>query len=172
MLFRSRLGEVALYLIVLHPVFLALNPELDFVRFFWIDQLPREAESHYFSRITGLIALAALVALMSLSLWISLPYHYWKQTHNFFGLVLVLVIFHGVVAQGEIMSYPLLGAWFAVWAAAGVCCYFFIRVLYRWFGPLHDYLVDHIRTLGDITEVHLRPQDPKRKMVFHPGQFL
>ena len=169
---HRRLGEFALYLILLHPIFLALNPEFDFVRFFWIAQLPGEAGHHYFARMTGLIALAALVILTSLSLWISLPYHHWKQTHNFFGLVLVLVIVHGIVAQGEIMSYPMLKAWFAVWAAAGVCCYFYIRVLYRWFGPLHDYLVDHIRPLGDITEVHLRSRDPKRQMAFHPGQFL
>lgn len=169
---HRRLGEVALCLIVLHPIFLALNPEFDFVRFFWTAQLPGEAGHYYVARMTGLIALAALVALTSLSLWISLPYHHWKQTHNFFGLVLVLVIFHGVVAQGEIMSYPMLGTWFALWAVVGVCCYFYIRVLYRWFGPLHDYLVDHVRTLGDITEVRLSPRDPKRKMAFHPGQFL
>ena len=169
---HRRIGEAALYFIVLHPILLAVNPEFDFVRFFWIDPLPGEAGHYYVARMTGLVALAALIALTSLSLWVSMPYNYWKQTHNFFGLVLVLVIFHGVVAQGEIMSYPVLGAWFAVWAVAGVSCYFYIRVLYRWFGPLHDYLVDHVRTLGDITEVHLRPLDPKRKMAFHPGQFL
>jgi predicted ferric reductase len=169
---HRRIGEAALYLIVLHPIFLALNPEFDFFRFFWIAQLPGEAGHYYLARMTGLIALAALVALTSLSLWISLPYHHWKQTHNFFGLVLVLVIFHGVVAQGEIMSYPVLGPGLPCGPGSGVCCYFYIRVLYRWFGPLHDYLVDHIRTLGDITEVHLRPRDPNRKMAFHPGQFL
>jgi predicted ferric reductase len=169
---HHRIGEAALALIILHPIFLALNPEFDFVRFFWIARLPGEAEYHYFARMTGLIALATLVVLMALSLWIKLAYHHWKQTHNFFGLVLVLVILHGLIAEGEIMSYPLLGAWFAVWAAIGITCYFYIRVFYRWFGPLHNYQVDHVRTLGDITEVHLRPQDPKRKMVFHPGQFL
>jgi predicted ferric reductase len=169
---HHKFGEAALYFIFLHPIFLALNPEFDFFRFFWIAQLPGEAGHYYLSRMTGLAALAALVGLTLLSLWFSLPYHHWKQTHNFFGLVLVLVIFHAVVAQGEIMSYPVLEAWFAVWAGVGVCCYFYIRVLYRWFGPIHDYLVDHIRSLGDITEVHLRPRDPDRKMAFQPGQFL
>ena len=169
---HHKFGAAALYLIFLHPIFLALNPEFDFFRFFWIAQLPGEAGHYYLARMTGLTALAALVGLTSLSLWFSLPYHHWKQTHNFFGLVLVLVIFHAVVARGEIMSYPVLAIWFAVWAGAGVCSYCYIRILYHWFGPLHDYLVDHIRTLGDITEVHLRPRDPDRKMAFRPGQFL
>jgi hypothetical protein len=65
---HRRIGEAALYLIVLHPIFLALNPEFDFVRFFWIAQLPGEAGIHYVARMTGLIALAALVALIVVAL--------------------------------------------------------------------------------------------------------
>lgn len=159
-------GKAAFGLIFLHPVFLAMHLLPDwpaFGRFLWF--------SADWVRNTGLVALFALVALVVISIWQPLKYQWWKQTHNLFGLLLVLVVYHGIKGHGEIMRYPLLRAWFAVWVAAGLGSYFYTRVLYRFFGPLYRYRVAEVRQLDDIAEVYLELAGPRR-MPQRAGQFL
>ncbi len=169
---HRRVGEAAFLLIVLHPLFLALDPQYSFLRFFWIQQFPGEETYHYLARMTGLIALLFFIVLMVLSLWRVLRYHLWKQTHNFFGVLLLIIVLHALVAQGEILSYPLLAAWFAVWIFAALLSYVYIRILYRWFGPLYEYVVEEVKKPQGILEIYLKPLRPRRKMQYRPGQFL
>ncbi len=164
---HRRIGQAAFFLILLHPLFLALRgvPEWgEVISFFWF--------SGDAVRNTGIFALLLFVALIAVSVWISLRYHVWKQTHHFFGLVLLIVIVHMVIANAEIMRYPLLRVWFFAWLAIAVLCYVYIRVLYRWIGPLYDYEVVTVTELGDITEVYLTPVRPRRRLLHRPGQFL
>lgn len=165
-------GESAFFLIFLHPIFLALDPKYEFSSFFWIDYLPEEELHSYIARMSGIAALLIFILLVAFSLWIPMRYHRWKQTHNFFGLLLILVAFHGIVAKGEIMSYPFLLVWFGLWVTVGLLCFLYIRVLYRWFGPLHDYIVHHVEQFGDITEIYLEPCRPYRRLIHRPGQFI
>ncbi len=169
---HRRVGEIAFVLIFLHPLFLALDPEFSFGGYFWIARMPGEAGHYYLARMTGIVALLIFILLVALSIWITMRYHRWKQTHNFFGLLLILIVIHAVLANGEISAYPLLRAWFVAWVGLGLFCYFYKRLFYRWFGPLYDYVVDRVETLGDITEVYLRPGNPRRAMAHKPGQFL
>jgi predicted ferric reductase len=164
---HRRIGEGAFALIWLHPIFLAADrlPDLGrFFGFFWF--------SNHLAGNSGLVALALFSGLVALSLWIRLPYHRWKLTHNFFGLLLILVIFHAVVADGEIQRYPLLQAWFYAWFALALSCYLYIRIFYRFFGPLHDYRVDHVEEHDDIAEVFLRSPAERRRLRFEAGQFI
>lgn len=164
---HRNIGRVAFFLILLHPTFLAvpLIPQWgEFLRFFWF--------SGDWVRNSGIIALLLFIILVSLSLWIRLRYHVWKQTHHFFGLMLLAVIIHAIVADAEIMSYPLLTAWFFSWFAVAVFCFLYIRLLYRWMGPLYDYEVDSVARRGDVTELHLTPVKPGRRLAYRPGQFI
>ncbi len=165
-------GESAFFLIFLHPIFLALDPKFNFFSFFWIDYLPKEELHYYIARMSGIAALLMFILLVAFSLWIPMRYHRWKQTHNFFGLLLLLVVFHAIAAQGEIMTYPFLLGWFGFWVGMGLFSFLYIRVLYRWFGPLHDYVVHHVEQLGDITEIYLQPHLPYRSLIHLPGQFI
>jgi predicted ferric reductase len=164
---HRNIGRAAFFLILLHPTFLAipLIPHWgDFLRFFWF--------SGDWVRNSGIIALLIFVVLVSVSLWITLRYHAWKHTHHFFGLMLLVVIVHTIVADGEIMTFPVLTVWFFSWLALAVFCFLYIRVLYRWMGPLHDYEVATVSQRGDITEVYLRPLRPGGRMRHRPGQFI
>jgi predicted ferric reductase len=165
-------GESAFFLIFLHPIFLALDPKYHFFSYFWIDYLPEEELHYYVARMSGISALLIFILLVAFSLWIPMRYHRWKQTHNFFGLLLLLVVFHGIAAQGEIMSYPFLLGWFGLWVTMGLLGFLYIRLLYRWFGPLHDYIVHHVEQLGDITEIYLQSRRPYRRLLHRPGQFI
>ncbi|TVR41930.1 MAG: hypothetical protein EA402_12455 [Planctomycetota bacterium] len=159
------IGEAAFFIVFLHPIFLGLVSWSEgggFWSYLWF--------SDNWVRNTGIIALLVFTILVILSLYWKIRYHRWKRSHDFFGLLLVLIIAHGVMAQGEIMRYPLLLAWFALWCGIGLAAYVYIRLLYRWLGPQYDYVVERVEDRGDrILELHLKPLG--RPLRHLPGQF-
>lgn len=159
-------GESAFFLIFLHPVFLAVahaDSVTAFARYWWF--------SGDWVRNTGLIALAILILLVVLSIFWKSAYHRWKLSHEFFGALMVLIVVHAVLANGEIVRYPVLLAWHGTWVVLALAAYLYIRVLYRWIGPLHDYTVVSVDAIGDETfEVILKPK--KRALLSTPGQFV
>lgn len=72
---HRRIGELAFFLIFLHPVFLGwhLLPDWQsYARYFWF--------SPDWARNTGILSLVLFTVLVGLSIWITLQYHRWKQT--------------------------------------------------------------------------------------------
>jgi predicted ferric reductase len=160
------IGESAFFLIFLHPVFLAVaqaDSVSAFFRYLWF--------SGDWVRNTGLIALVVFVLLVVLSIYAKIAYHLWKRSHDFFGALLVLIVLHAVLANGEIMRYPVLWVWHGTWVILALAAYSYIRVFYRWFGPLHEYTVESVDDVGDaITEIMLKPK--RRALRSAPGQFV
>ena len=163
---HRHIGESAFFLIFLHPVFLAVayaDSVSAFFRYGWF--------SRDWVRNTGLIALAIFILLVALAILSKSTYHRWKRAHDFFGALLVLIVLHAVLANGEIMRYPVLRVWHGTWVVLALAAYFYIRVLYRRFGPLYDYTVDSVEEVGDqITEIMLKPKG--RSLRSAPGQFV
>ena len=163
---HRHIGETAFFLIFLHPVFLAVaqaDSVSAFFRYWWF--------SGDWVRNTGLVALAMFILLVVLSIYAKISYHLWKLSHDFFGALLVLIVIHAVLANGEIMRYPVLTAWHGTWVILGLAAYVYIRVLYRWFGRLYDYSVTSVEEVGDeITEIMLKPRG--RALRRDPGQFI
>jgi len=163
---HRHVGEASFFLIFLHPVFLAVGHAGSVTAFFdylWF--------SGNWVRNTGLIALAVFILLVVLSLSAKLAYHRWKRSHNLFGALLVLIVLHAVLANGEIMRYPVLRVWHGTWVIVAFAAYAYIRVFYRQFGPLYDYTVDGVDDVGDdITEIRLKPTG--RALHPAPGQFI
>jgi len=163
---HRHIGESAFFLIFLHPVFLAVaqaDSVGTFFQYLWF--------SENWVRNTGLIALAVFILLVVLSIYTKLAYHRWKRSHDFFGALLVLIVLHAGLANGEILRYPVLWVWHGTWVALALGAYVYIRVFYRWFGPLHDYAVESVDDIGDaITEIVLKPKG--RALRPAPGQFI
>jgi predicted ferric reductase len=163
---HRHIGESAFFLIFLHPMFLAVahaDSVSAFFRYLWF--------SGDWVRNTGLIALAIFILLVVLSIYAKIAYHRWKRSHDFFGALLVLIVLHAVLANGEIMRYPVLMVWHGTWVVLALGAYVYIRVLYRWFGPLYDYTVESVEDVGDaITEILLKPK--RRALRPAPGQFI
>lgn len=163
---HRHIGETAFFLIFMHPVFLAVahaDSVSDFFRYGWF--------SGDWVRNTGLIALAVFILLVVLSIYAKIAYHRWKLSHHFFGALLVLIIVHAVLANGEIMRYPVLWLWHGAWVALALSAFAYIRVFYRWFGPLYDYTIESVNDVGDaITEIILKPT--RRALRPGPGQFI
>jgi predicted ferric reductase len=160
------IGEAAFFLIFLHPLGLATSqlPGLgNYASFFLF--------SDDWVRNTGLLAILGFVFLVTVSVFIKIRYHVWKQTHHFFGLLFALILVHGVMAQGEIMKYPLLLGWFGFWSALAVFAYAYIRLLYRWIGPEYAYEVSRTENRpDDVTDVYLKPRG--RRIIHREGQFI
>ncbi len=160
------IGESAFFLIFLHPVFLAVahaDSMSAFSHYLWF--------SGDWVRNTGLIALSIFVLLVVLSIYWKSAYHRWKLSHDFFGVLLVLIIFHAVLSNGEIMQYPVLWAWHGTWVLLALAAFVYIKVFYRQFGPLYDYIVESVDEVGDdITEIVIKPKG--RILRPAPGQFI
>jgi predicted ferric reductase len=163
---HRHIGESAFFLIFLHPVFLAVahaDSVSEFFRYLWF--------SGNWVRNTGLIAIGVFILLVVLSIYAKIAYHRWKRSHDFFGALLVLIVLHAVLSNGEIMQYPVLRVWHGTWVVLALAAYAYIQVFYRRFGPLYDYNVESVEDVGDaITEVRLKPKG--RAMRPAPGQFI
>jgi predicted ferric reductase len=163
---HRHIGEAAFFLIFMHPVFLAVGHADSvggFFRYWWF--------SGNWVRNTGLVALGMFILLVVLSVSTKIAYHRWKRSHDFFGALLVLIVVHAVLAEGEIMRYPVLRIWHGMWVAVALASYVYIHVLYRWFGPLHHYAVESVGEKGDETsEITLKPVG--RRLRLAPCQFI
>jgi len=159
-------GECAFFLIFSHPICLALghtNTTGEFFRFLWF--------SEDWARNTGLIALALFALLVVLSIYVKIAYHLWKRSHNFFGILLVLIVIHAMIAGGEITRYPTLAVWHGAWVAMGLAAFAYISFFYRLIGPQYDYTTQSVKEVGDeVTEIHLAPAG--RPLRSQPGQFV
>lgn len=160
------IGETAFFLIFLHPVFLAVartDSLGGFFGYFWF--------SSDWTRNTGILALAFFTLLVVLSIYVKIAYHRWKRTHDFFGVLLVLILVHAWISGGEMRTYPVLTVWYGAWSALGLGAYVYIRFLYRFVGPQYDVVTSEVKDIGDaISEIRLKPVG--RPLHHKPGQFI
>jgi predicted ferric reductase len=105
---HKRIGRLGFFLIILHPVF---------------------------------VALLIMFILMAFTLWIKIPYHYWKKMHEWFGLVILLVVLHVIVVNKDVTAYPLLAVWVYGFLAIALVSFIYIRFLYKIWGPRFIYTV-------------------------------
>ncbi len=161
---HRRLGESAVVLVLLHPICLALDPQVDFFSFLWFSEDP--------VRNSGLIGLFSIAILVAISVWRVLPYHVWRWTHSLLGLVFIGLLYHGFIAEGEVRTHLPLTIWFGFLCTVALLSFLYIRLLYRWFGPLYDYVVHEVTEQGDFVEILLRPLRPLRRLEYRPGQFV
>lgn len=168
---HKRIGRVSFFLILLHPLFLAMDRLPDFPAFLmgmWF-QWP-QGDRYLLGQNFGVIALLLLGLLMAVTLWIKLPYHRWKRTHEWLGLVLLLSMVHVFVVDRDIAAYPLLTVWMWGLLVMALSAFVYIRFLYRMLGPRFAYTVADIERIGDILELTFSPV--QKKMDFKPSQFV
>jgi predicted ferric reductase len=168
---HKRLGRWSFFLILLHPVFLAVDrlPDVPaFLQALWFYR--PEGDRYLWGQNVGVIALIIFFVLITVTLWLKIAYHRWKITHKFFGLLLLIVVAHVFLVDADIARYPVLTGWMYGWLGLALGSFLYIRFLYRYWGPRFGHYVRRIERVEDILEVTFAPQD--RKMDFHPGQFV
>jgi predicted ferric reductase len=168
---HKRIGKWSFYLIILHPIFLAAHNLPDPVAFFSYMWFRDPMGDRYILGLNVGVALFFLMALLvALTLWITPPYHIWKKTHEWFGLVLLLAVVHIFVVDADVASYPLLTIWLYFLLAWALGCFLYIRFLYRFLGPHFEYFVSRIEKHADTLKLTFSPKG--EKMDFKPSQFV
>lgn len=168
---HKRLGKWSFYLIPLHPIFLAVDrlPDIPaFLQAMWF--LEPQGDRYLWGQNLGVAAFLAFAVLMALTLWVKIAYHRWKKSHEFLGLVLLLVAAHIFVVKADVAAYPVLAGWLYALLGLAFLSFVYIRFFYRKWGPRFDYVVAGIERVSDILEVTLAPKD--QRMDFRPGQFV
>ncbi len=168
---HRRIGRWSFIIILLHPLFLALDklPDLSlFFGYMWF-QNPYGERSVWGLNL-GVAAILLMTFLIAVTLWIKFPYHIWKRCHEWFGLVLLLVAAHVLVVKADVAAYPALAVWMHGIIIAALLSFVYIRFLYRFWGPRYEYTVAGREKIGDILELTFSPKG--KRMDFKPSQFV
>jgi predicted ferric reductase len=168
---HKRIGRWSFFLILFHPLFLAVDRWPDapaFLQAMWFYR--PKGDLYLWGHNVGVIALLGFAVLIALTLWVKIPYPRWKKTHEFFGLLYIIVCVHIFLVNADVAKYPFLALWIYGWLVLALGSFMYIRFFYRRWGPRYEYHVWNIERVGDILEVTLGPGD--KKMDFLPGQFV
>jgi len=168
---HKRIGKTAFRLIVLHPLFLVMDrlPDLvAFLRRLWF--ISPDGDRYLKGHNLGVVLFLTMIALLVPTLWVKIPYHRWKRTHEWFGAFLVLLIVHILFVNRDIAAYPFLKYWVYGLLCLALASYIYIRFLYRFIGPRYRYTIDEIERAGDVLEITFAPV--MEKMSFRPSQFV
>lgn len=159
------IGTLSFILIFLHPLF-------QFFRYIpnWSEAFGLFIPTTIGAIEFGLFAFVLFVVLISLTLWIKIPYHIWKRTHEFFIVVLLLTFFHIFFINKHINSSMLLSIWIYGFIFLGISSYIYIRFLYRFIGPVYEYKVVEINNTRKTWNIYLVPVF--KNLEYKPAQFL
>ncbi len=160
------MGVTSFILLITHPVFLILNV-FPYLRLSVIYLLPTISGLDY---DFGILAFYTLIILVSLTLFVRLPYHIWKSTHEYMGIVIFLGFLHTLLIESDISRFLPLRIWILSLTSLGLLFHFYRRFFYDRFGPVHKYQVNRVSKQGAITEIFLSPLN--RPLRHHPGQFV
>lgn len=157
-------GRVSFLCIIFHPLFLIL---------FRLSQqrsiLPLILPVGRLEVSAGVIALYLFVLLLTLTVSVHLPYHWWHHSHKVLGIVLLLSAYHAVAAGSDINNFFFLKIWVVLISSVGVLCWLYMLLFYKWVGPKYTVIIEKVQHLGPITELSL---SKPATFTFKPGQFV
>lgn len=159
------MGMLAFVTLVQHAVFLILNryPTFDSALMYLV---PAANNIPYAAGIAGL---GLMILLVILTLFVDLPYHIWKKTHEWFMWVVLLGAYHGFTVSSDISRFLPLRIWMMGIIGFAVLAMLYRKYLYRFIGPRWQYFVDKTIRRGDILELYLVARN--KPMLYYPGQF-
>ncbi len=161
---HKAVGRSSLFFMLLHPVFLAISSIDDTgVILSYIVPIGELEVS------AGVIAVYLFILLITLTVAVRIPYHWWHNSHKFLGIVLVLSGFHAVAAGSDLASYPALRLWVIFLCVLGVVSWLYMLVFYKMIGPKYEVTLERVEHLKDITELYIKKPGGFR---FQPGQYL
>jgi predicted ferric reductase len=149
---------------ILHPLFLIINtvPNWSIITTYVVPTGPIEVS-------LGVIAIYLFVLLIALTVALIIPYHWWKKSHQFLGITLLLAGLHAVLAGSDINSYYYLKVWIVFISIIGIISWLYMLLFYKRVGPRYQVTITSVKKIGDITEITL--QKPTT-FSSQPGQFI
>jgi len=161
------LGSVAFTLILFHPLLLAGRLLSTDSRSAALLLLP----SGNWAINPGILALVALVSLVVLTFFVTLPYHSWELTHKLMGVAFLFAAGHVTFIQSDISRDTTLRLYVLGLAAIAVAVYSYRTVLGQMLVPRFEYRVESVKAVNDrVVAIEMTPR--YRAMRFSPGQFI
>lgn len=159
------LGSFAFILIITHPLFLVAEdlPNYAMARLYLLP-------SGDLTYTLGVISLYVMIFSFFWIVFIKLPYHFWKLTHQVLGLAFLLGGVHSLLIGSDLSHYQPLQAWITFFFILGMTSFLYSVFLFARFGPRQIYFVEKIERALDIVDIYLRPFS--HNLSFKPGQFV
>jgi predicted ferric reductase len=117
----------------------------------------------------GVFAVYIFLLLLSLTVAINLPYHWWHNSHKFFGIVLIFAGVHAFLSGSDISSFPMLRYWVIYLWSLGIVSWLYMLLFYKLLGPRFKVIINNVNHFEDVTELMFNK--PKR-FDYQPGQYL
>ena len=157
-------GKIAFFLLLFHPILLALRwiPN-NLNKFFWyLLPVHRKLEIDL-----GAWSLVGLTVLILLTILIKIPYDKWKITHKFMGLFFVLGILHVFLIRNFFANNTLLAIYLIIISSFGLAAFIYKTILHKWVVKTHSFNVERIQKLSEkVMEITLTQLENDRKQSF------
>ncbi|MFA6513355.1 MAG: ferric reductase-like transmembrane domain-containing protein, partial [Patescibacteria group bacterium] len=119
----------------------------------------------------GIFGIYVMILSFVFMVFIKLPYHIWKITHQSLGLAFLLGAVHSLIIVSDVSAYPPLKIWIGFMIGIGLLSALYTIFFYQHLGPKFSYEIDKIERSLDIINIYLRPLG-KKIINFIPGQFV
>ncbi|MFA6532974.1 MAG: ferric reductase-like transmembrane domain-containing protein [Patescibacteria group bacterium] len=160
------LGAVSFVFIVNHPLLLAIQslPNLKTALLYLYPGIDLAYN-------LGIFAVYFMILSFIFMVFIKLPYHIWKITHQFLGVSFLLGAIHSLIIVSDVSAFPPLKIWIGFMIGIGLISVSYTIFFYQSLGPKFSYEIERIERSLDIINIYLRPVG-KRVINFLPGQFV
>jgi predicted ferric reductase len=119
----------------------------------------------------GISALLFMMVLLILTFFINLPYEFWRLTHKFLGVVLIMGALHGIFASSDLSRDILLRNYMLFIVSLGFVPYLYRTVFFRFFIKRTDYLISELDYIApNVIEIIMTPV--RENLSYLPGQFI
>ena len=156
-------GGMSLILLLQHPLFLIIGElPLNRVVFYLVPGLRLDYT-------LGQLALYFMIFLLALTFYVPLPYRYWKWSHEWMGIVMILGALHSFLVSSDTTTNPLIMIWIAAWSVIAILSYIYKRFVYYLWQNKATYVVERIEQMPQMYMMRLRAEGSA--IDFEPGEF-
>lgn len=165
-LYHKIIGNLAFILAISHPIFLIVGAlPYNLTKLYLVPSILNVPYA------LGIMSLYLLILLISITIFLDLPYRFWKKTHEFIGLVIILGGLHSVLVSSDISFYMPLKIWMIFWNILAILSYLYKRFFYYLYIPKNNYKIKSILQDKDYLVMSLVASDLNKVIDFKPGQF-
>lgn len=165
-LIHATFGSLALIFLLLHPTLLFLNYFPQHINQASIYLIPGADWTYNF----GIIALAGLVLLVCLTLFIRMKYPLWKISHKFMGVVFIIACLHVFLISSDVAVSSILRYYMYFVTGIGLLSYGYILLFRDKLKNNFTYIIESVEVREPYRIITLVPKD--KKVDFKAGQFL
>lgn len=163
---HSQLGQLALMMLMFHPIFLLAQYSAGTFAGAVAFLLPGRNWAMNF----GISALGSMILLIILTLYLRPKYNLWKFTHKFLGFAFFLGALHVWLIQSDISRDMFLRIYILGLSFFGIISFFYRSLLDKFTVPRYRYVIKEVRPLSnDVVQIFMTPVS--KVLNFNAGQF-